>query len=308
MPQETGMMNELVQEIRELKQKRGAVILAHYYQLPEIKEIADFVGDSLQLAQQAASVDADVIVFCGVYFMAESAKILSPEKTVLLPDKSAGCYLANQATGEAVRKRKEEIPGCVVITYVNSSADVKAESDIACTSSNAVKVVNSLPEDRPVLFVPDRNLGSYVSKKTGRQMYLWDGCCNVHDNLTLQEVEAGKSAHPGALVMVHPECRPEVVDAADYVAGTGGMLKFAQESKARSFIVGTEQGLIDSLQRLCPDKEFYPAAQHMTCPDMKFTTLEKVKESLEKLEPSIQVDPDTAEKARKALSRMLEIV
>jgi len=247
-------------------------------------------------------------VFCGVYFMAESAKILSPEKTVLLPDKSAGCYLANQATGEAVRKRKAEIPGCVVVTYVNSSADVKAESDIVCTSSNALKVVNSIPEDRPVLFVPDRNLGSYISKKTGRQMYFWDGCCNIHDNLTLQEVEAARSAHPAALVMVHPECRPEVTEAADYVASTGGMLKFAQESSARSFIVGTEQGLIDSLRKLCPDKEFYPAAQHMTCPDMKFTTLEKVKESLEKLEPSIQVDPDIAEKASKALSRMLEIV
>lgn len=307
MPQEAGM-NDLVQELRELKQKRGAVILAHYYQLPEIKDIADFVGDSLQLAQQAASVDAKVIVFCGVYFMAESAKILSPEKTVLLPDKSAGCYLANQATGEAVRKRKEEIPDCVVVTYVNSSAEVKAESDIACTSSNALKVVNSIPEDRPVLFVPDRNLGNYIAKKTGRQMYFWDGCCNIHDNLTLEEVEAARAAHPGALVMVHPECRPEVSEAADYVASTGGMLKFAKESNARSFIVGTEHGLIDTLRKLCPDKEFYPAAQHMLCPDMKLTTLEKVKESLEKLEPNIEVDPDIAEKARKALSRMLEIV
>jgi len=308
MAQETGMMNDLVREIRELKQKRGAVILAHYYQLPEIKEIADFVGDSLQLAQQAASVDADVIVFCGVYFMAESAKILSPEKTVLLPDKSAGCYLANQATGEAVRKRKQEIPGCVVVTYVNSSADVKAESDIACTSSNAVKVVKSIPEDKPVLFVPDRNLGIYISKRTGRQMYFWEGCCNIHDNLTLEEIEAARAAHPGALVMVHPECRPEVSDAADHVASTGGMLKFAQESSSRSFIVGTEQGLIDTLRKLCPDKEFYPAAEHMICPDMKLTTLEKVKESLEKLEPNIQVDPEIAERARKSLTRMLEIV
>ncbi len=308
MPQDTGMMTDLVQDIVELKEKRGAVILAHYYQPPEIKEIADFVGDSLQLAQQAAGVDAGVIVFCGVYFMAESAKIISPDKTVLLPDKSAGCYLADQATGEDVRKRKEEIPNCVVVTYVNSSAEVKAESDIVCTSSNAVKVVNSLPKDRPVLFVPDRNLGHYISKKTGRQMYLWDGCCNVHNNLTLQDVEAARSAHPGALVMVHPECRPEIIDAADYVASTGGMLKFAGESKNKSFIVGTEKGLIDSLQKICPDKEFYPAAQHITCPDMKYTTLEKVKDSLETMEPKIQVDPETAEKARKALSRMLEIV
>ena len=246
MPQDTGMGKELElgQEIRELKKKHGAVILAHYYQRPEIKQIADFVGDSLQLAQQAAGVDAGVIVFCGVYFMAESAKILSPEKTVLLPEKSAGCYLADRATGEGVRARKKEIPGCVVVTYVNSSAAVKAESDIVCTSANAVKVVNSLPEDKPVLFVPDRNLGHYVARQTGRKLILWDGCCNVHDNLTAEEVKAVKDAHPDALVMVHPECRPEVIDIADHVSSTGGMLKFAEKSDNTSFIVGTEEGLL----------------------------------------------------------------
>ncbi len=310
MPQDTGIVGkelELGQEIRELKKKRGAVILAHYYQRPEIKEIADFVGDSLQLAQQAASVDAGVIVFCGVYFMAESGKILSPDKTVLLPEKSAGCYLADRATGEGVRLRKEEISGCVVVTYVNSSAAVKAESDIVCTSSNAVKVVNSLPEDKPVLFVPDRNLGHYISCQTGRELILWDGCCNVHDNLTAEEVEAAKDAHPDALVMAHPECRPEVIDIADHVSSTGGMLKFAEESDNTSFIVGTEEGMLYSLKQACPDKNFYPAAPHMTCPDMKLMTLEKVKNALVKMEPQIQVDPGVAEKAQRALSRMLEI-
>jgi len=308
MPQDTGMGKELElgQEIRELKKKHGAVILAHYYQRPEIKQIADFVGDSLQLAQKAAGVDAGVIVFCGVYFMAESAKILSPEKTVLLPEKSAGCYLADRATGEGVRARKKEIPGCVVVTYVNSSAAVKAESDIVCTSSNAIKVVNSLPEDRPVLFVPDRNLGHYVARQTGRKLILWDGCCNVHDNLTAEEVKAVKDAHPDALVMVHPECRPEVIDMADYVSSTGGMLKFARESDNTSFIVGTEEGILYSLQQACPDKFFYPAASHLTCPDMKLTTLEKVRDTLEKMEPQIQVDPSVAKKAQLALSRMLE--
>lgn len=306
MSQDTGLLTELGREIGELKKKRGAVILAHYYQRPEIKEIADFVGDSLQLARQAASVDAGVIVFCGVYFMAESAKILSPEKTVLLPEKSAGCYLADRATGEGVRARKEEIPGCVVVTYVNSSAAVKAESDIVCTSSNAVKVVNSLPKDKPVLFVPDRNLGHYISRQTGRQLHLWDGCCNVHDNLTVQEVRAARDAHPGALVMVHPECRPEVIDIADHVSSTGGMLKFAKESPNTSFIVGTEEGLLYSLEQACPYKFFYPAAPHLTCPDMKLTTLEKVRNALVKMEPQIQVDPAVAEKAQLALSRMLE--
>jgi quinolinate synthase len=310
MPQDTGIVGkelELGQEIRELKKKRGAVILAHYYQRPEIKEIADFVGDSLQLAQQAASVDAGVIVFCGVYFMAESGKILSPDKTVLLPEKSAGCYLADRATGEGVRLRKEEISGCVVVTYVNSSAAVKAESDIVCTSSNAVKVVNSLPEDKPVLFVPDRNLGHYISCQTGRELILWDGCCNVHDNLTAEEVEAAKDAHPDALVIAHPECRPEVIDIADHVSSTGGMLKFAKESDNTSFIVGTEEGMLYSLKQACPDKNFYSAAPHMTCPDMKLMTLEKVKNALVKMEPQIQVDPSVAEKAQRALSRMLEI-
>jgi quinolinate synthase len=307
MPLEVGAETGQAQEIRRLKDECGAVILAHYYQPPEIKEIADFVGDSLRLAQQAATIDASVIVFCGVFFMAESAKILSPEKTVLLPEVSAGCYLADQATGEGVRVRKEQIPGCVVVTYVNSSAAVKAESDIVCTSANAVKIVDSLPEDKPILFVPDRNLGHYVAQQTGRQFHLWDGCCNVHDKLTAADISAARDAHPGALVMVHPECRPEVIDIADHVSSTGGMLRFAKESQNKSFIVGTEEGMIHSLEQACPDKLFYPAAEHMTCPDMKVTTLEKVEKALLQMEPQIEVDPVVAEKARLALKRMLEI-
>ncbi len=307
MLQTTLMDNKLIQEIKELKEKRGAVILAHFYQNPEIKEIADFVGDSLQLARQAEDVDAGVIVFCGVYFMAESAKILSPEKVILLPERSAGCYLADRATAEGVRQRKGQIPGCVVVTYVNSSAGVKAESDIVCTSANAVKVVDSLPPEQPILFVPDRNLGDHVAKKTRRDLILWEGYCNVHHNLTVDELQKTREEYPDALVMVHPECRPEVVKIADYVSSTGGMLKFAQRSEATNFIVGTEEGILYSLKKACPDKQFYLAAEHMICPDMKLTTLEKVRDALLRMEPEIQVDPGVAEQARLALARMLEI-
>lgn len=307
MPLKNGAETGQAEEIRSLKERCGAVILAHYYQPPEIKEIADFVGDSLQLARQAADVDAQVIVFCGVFFMAESAKILSPEKTVLLPEQSAGCYLADQATGEGVRARKEQIPGCVVITYVNSSAAVKAESDIVCTSANAIQVVESVPVDKPILFVPDRNLGHYVAQQTGRQLHLWDGCCNVHDQLTVADISAAREAHQGALVMVHPECRPEVIEIADHVFSTGGMLKFAKESHKTSFIIGTEEGMLYSLRQACPDKFFYPAAAQLLCPDMKLTSLEKVEKALLQMEPQIEVDPTVAAKAQVALKRMLEI-
>lgn len=303
----TGDAVEIREEIREWKEKRKAVILAHYYQRPEVQEIADFVGDSLQLARLAAGVDAGVIVFCGVYFMAESAKILSPEKTVLLPEAGAGCPLADMATAEDVRARKEAIPGCIVVAYVNSSAAVKAESDIVCTSSNAVKVVNSLPGGRPVLFVPDGNLGNYVSRQTGRRLVLWDGYCNVHHKLTAEDIRVARAAHPEALVMVHPECRPEVIDLADHVSSTGGMIRFAQESLHRAFIVGTEEGIIHPLRKACPGKSFFPAASRLVCPNMKLTTLEKVKYALEVMEPQVEVDPAVAKGARLALDRMLEI-
>lgn len=307
MEQPDAKTVELSREIRELKEKRRAVILAHFYQRPEVQDVADFVGDSLQLAQQAAATDARVIVFCGVYFMAESAKILSPDKTVLLPEPDAGCPLADMATAEAVRARKEEMPGCTVVTYVNSSAAVKAESDIVCTSSNALKVISSLPEDRPVLFVPDGNLGNYVSRMTGRPLTLWDGYCHVHNRLTAEEIKAARAEHPEAPVVVHPECRPEVIDLADHVSSTGGMLKYVRNSPAVSFIIGTEQGMLYPLRKAYPDKNFYPAARHMLCPNMKLTTLEKVKWALVDMEPRIEVDPDIRLKARRALARMLEL-
>jgi quinolinate synthase len=297
----------LSRQVGELKARRKAVILAHFYQRPEVQDVADFVGDSLQLAQQAAATTAEVIIFCGVYFMAESAKILSPDKIVILPEEGAGCPLADMATAEAVRARKQELPGCIVITYVNSSAAVKAESDYCCTSSNALQVVGAMPQDRPVLFVPDRNLGHYIARRTGRRLEFWDGYCHVHDRVTPDEIRAARAEHPEALVVVHPECRPEVIDLADHVSSTGGMMRFARSSPATSFIIGTEQGLLHSLRKANPGKTFYLAAPHMVCPNMKLTTLEKVRWALEDMAPQIEVEPQVREKARQALARMLEI-
>lgn len=298
---------ELSRRIAELKERRRAVVLAHYYQSPEVQEVADFIGDSLQLARQAAATAAEVIVFCGVFFMAESAKILSPDKVVLLPEPEAGCPLADMASAEALRQKKAEVPGCLVVSYVNSSAAVKAESDVICTSANAERVVASLPADKPVIFVPDGNLGHYVSRKTGRPLILWGGYCHVHHDLRAADIARARSEHPGAPVLVHPECRPEVVELADCVTSTGGMIRYVQESSERSFIIGTEEGLLHFLRKSCPDREFYPAARHLVCPNMKLTTLEKVKWSLESLEPQIQVDPAVQEGAHRALARMLAL-
>ena len=308
MEQRQAVIQELSRRIGELKEKRKAVILAHFYQRPEVQDVADFVGDSLQLAQLAAATSAEVIVFCGVYFMAESAKILSPEKIVLLPDEGAGCPLADMAAPEAVRARKESLPGCIVITYVNSSAAVKAESDFCCTSSNALKVVLAMSPERTVLFVPDRNLGRYIANRTGRNLELWDGYCHVHDRLKDDEILAARAEHPGAPVVVHPECRSAVIDLADYVSSTAGMLKYAGTVDAPAFIIGTEQGLLHSLKKSYPDKSFYPAAAHMVCPNMKLTTLEKVRWAMEDMAPQVEVQPDVRERARQALMRMLEIV
>jgi quinolinate synthase len=308
MEQRQAVIQELSRRIGELKEKRKAVILAHFYQRPEVQDVADFVGDSLQLAQLAAATSAEVIVFCGVYFMAESAKILSPEKIVLLPDEGAGCPLADMAAPEAVRARKESLPGCIVITYVNSSAAVKAESDFCCTSSNALKVVLAMPPERTVLFVPDRNLGRYIANRTGRNLELWDGYCHVHDRLKDDEILAARAEHPGAPVVVHPECRSAVIDLADYVSSTAGMLKYAGTVDAPAFIIGTEQGLLHSLKKSYPDKSFYPAAAHMVGPNMKLTTLEKVRWAMEDMAPQVEVQPDVRERARQALMRMLEIV
>lgn len=299
---------DLTQEIIELKKKRKAVILAHLYQRPEVQDVADFVGDSLALSQQAAKTDAEVIVFCGVHFMAESAKILSPDKIVLLPEENAGCPMADMVTAEALREKKKEYPDAVVVCYVNSSADVKAESDICCTSANAVKVVESLPKDKQILFIPDRNLGHYISTKVDREIILWQGYCNTHERMTLDDIKKSKEKYPKALVMVHPESRPEVVAAADVVFSTAGMIKYAKESTNREFIIGTECGILHELHKECPDKLFYMASDKLICPNMKATSLDKVKWALENMEPQITVDKDIRDKSISALEKMLAVV
>lgn len=299
---------KLSEEIRTLKEQRKAVILSHFYQRPEIQEIADFVGDSLELSRKAAGTDAEVIVFCGVHFMAESAAILSPEKTVLLPEKNAGCPMADMVDAESLRAKKSRLPGAVVVCYVNTSAEVKAESDIACTSANAVSVVNSIPGDRPVLFIPDKNLGRYVAGKTARDnLTVWEGYCNTHDKLTRSDVLKVKEEHPGALVLAHPECRPEVVELADAVASTSGMLKSAGESEDREFIICTETGILHQFRKRYPGKKFYPASNKLSCPNMKATTLDKVHRALVTMEPRITVPAGIREKALKSLERMLAI-
>lgn len=302
-----GKFNLLSAEISKLKAERRAIILAHLYQRPEIQDVADFVGDSLMLSQKAAATDAEVIVFCGVHFMAESAAILSPEKTVLLPEERAGCPMAEMITAESLRAKKREHPDAIVVCYVNSSAEVKAESDICCTSSNAVKVVNSLPPDQPVLFVPDRNLGHWVGRQTGREIILWEGYCNTHDKVTVEELTKVKGEHPEAEVLVHPECRPEVVAMADGVFSTAGMIKYAKASPVQEFIIGTESGILHELHKNCPEKQFHLVTAKLVCPNMKSTTLDKVKWCLETMQPRITVPAEIREKAVASLDRMLAI-
>lgn len=298
---------DLVALIDQRKKDLNAIILAHYYQPPEIQDIADFVGDSLQLAVQAAETDADVIVFCGVQFMAESAKILNPGKTVLLPDLQAGCPMADMITGDQLREWKREHPGYAVVCYVNSSAEVKAESDICCTSANAVNVVRSLLADQPVLFVPDRNLGAWIMSQTGREMVLWPGCCPIHDRLTAQEIQQQKQSYPEAVVVVHPEVPPEAANMADAVRSTSGILKYVQASEAREFIIGTEAGFFHTLQTNCPDKIFHLARTEFWCEDMKKINLEILARSLERREHQIEVPEEIRSRAVVSLQRMLAI-
>ncbi len=300
-------VQKLTEEIVRLKKERNAIILSHVYQRPEVQEAADFVGDSLELSRKAAGTGADVIVFCGVHFMAESAAILSPRKIVLLPEEDAGCPMADMVTAEALRAKKAETPGAVTVCYVNTSAEVKAECDIACTSANAVKVVASLPEDRPVIFVPDQNLGAYVTGRTGRPMMLWEGYCHTHHRLTAAEVGAVKEEHPGALLLVHPECRPEVVAMADHVASTTGMLRYAGENPATEYIVATETGILHQFGKRYPGKKFYPASNKLVCPNMKATTLDKVLTALQTLEPRVTVPEDIRVRALQCLERMLAV-
>ncbi|MDD2585692.1 MAG: quinolinate synthase NadA [Syntrophomonadaceae bacterium] len=301
------MSRDALEYIARRKKEINALIMAHYYQLPEIQDAADFIGDSLQLARQAAETDADVIVFCGVSFMAESAKILSPEKTVLLPDIEAGCPMADMITAEQLRETKARYPGAVVVCYVNSSAEVKAESDICCTSSNAVNVVKSIPEDREIIFVPDRNLGAYVQSQTGREMILWEGYCPVHNILTAQEIEEQMQKHPGAKVVVHPECPPEVIAKADAVRSTAGILQYVQSTPGQEFIIGTEEGFLHTVQKKCPDKNLYLARTEFMCQDMKYITLEKLANALREMQYQVEVPEAIRQKAHQSLEKMLSI-
>jgi len=297
---------ELVDKIRKLKDKRSAVILAHNYELGEVQDIADFVGDSLELSQKAAKTDAEVIVFCGVHFMAETASILCPDKVVLLPDMNAGCPMANMITAAQLIARKKELPGYAVVCYVNSSAEVKAESDVCCTSANAVKVVNSI-EARDILFVPDQYLGHYVSTKANKNMAFWPGYCPTHARIRAEDILRAKSEHPRAKVVVHPECRPEVIALADEVLSTGGIIRFARSTPAREIAIGTEIGIIYRLRKENPDKTFIAVSEQAICPRMKLITLEKILWSLEEMKPEVKVPEKIRIRAKKAVDRMLEI-
>lgn len=297
---------ELIEEIARLKKERDAVILAHNYQRGEVQDIADYTGDSLGLSQMAAETRARVIVFCGVYFMAESASILNPDKRVLLPVPEAGCQLADMMDAGALKEWKARYPGRPVVTYINSTAEVKAESDICCTSANAVEVVNSL-EAEEILFGPDRNLGAYVQGKTRKRIISWPGYCATHAWVREEEVVAAKKAHPGAEVIAHPECRPEVLRHADHVCSTSGMSSFAQESDASEFIIVTEAGMLHRLKADNPQKRFYLGSKKLLCQAMKLTTLATVSNSLEKLRHEVRVGEGVRIRAVLALERMLEV-
>jgi quinolinate synthase len=300
------MNQSIVERIKALKKQRQAVILVHNYELGEVQEIADFVGDSLELSQKAAKTDAAVIVFCGVHFMAETASILSPDKRVLFPDMQAGCPMANMISAEQLIARKKELPGAAVVCYVNSTAEVKAESDVCCTSANAVKVVNSL-DAKEILFVPDQYLGYYVSTKTDKKIHFWPGYCPTHARIRPEDILRAKAEYPNAVVIVHPECRPETQALADQVLSTGGMARFVLASPAKEVIVGTEVGFIYRLRKENPLKKFIPASEQAICPRMKLITLEKVLWTLEEMAPEVKVPESVRVRAIKAVNRMLEI-
>ncbi|MBQ4471299.1 MAG: quinolinate synthase NadA [Kiritimatiellae bacterium] len=301
------MPESITDEINRLKKERKAVILAHNYQRAEVQAIADFTGDSLELARKATQVEADVIAFCGVYFMAETAAILNASKTVLIPDASAGCPMADMITGEQLRALKAKHPGAIAVCYVNSTAEVKAECDICVTSGNAEKIMASLPKGREVLFVPDQHLGGYIADKRGEKYVLWPGCCPTHQRLTAKKIADARAAHPGAPVLVHPECPKDVRDAADECLSTGGMCAYARKSDAREIIVGTEIGILYRLRTENPGKTFWPVDDATVCPNMKKTTLENLRDCLRDLSPRVTVAPDIASKAKRAIDAMLAV-
>jgi quinolinate synthase len=307
---------ELIKEIEILKKKKNAVILAHYYQTADIQDIADYIGDSLGLSQEAAKTEASMIVFAGVKFMAETAKILSPSKKVVLPDLSAGCSLEESAPADKFAAFKAKYPDAVVISYVNCSAELKTLTDVVCTSTNAIKIVESFPKDQQIIFAPDKNLGGYINRITGRNMILWDGACMVHEAFSAKLLAELKSQHPDAVVIAHPESEKAVLDHAQYIGSTTGLLKYTINNPATSFIVATESGILHQMQKASPHKKFMvaPAAQNgkpcaacVDCPHMKLNTLEKLYRCLRDESPEIVLPKETIEKARTAIDRMLEI-
>jgi quinolinate synthase len=297
---------QLLEKVKELKARRNAVVLAHNYQIEEVQDAADYVGDSFGLSRIAAETKSEIIVFCGVHFMAEGAALLAPDKIVLLPEIMAGCPMADMVTVEALREKKKQHPNATVVTYVNSSAAVKAESDICVTSANAVSVVNAL-DSNEILFVPDKNLASFVAGHTDKKIIAWEGYCVTHHRVSLDDVRLCRREHSDAVLVVHPECRPEVVKAADHAFSTSGILQFARETQHRKLIIGTEMGIMYRLRQENPDKEFFLLSQGLVCPNMKYTTLEKVVRALETLQPRITVPDNVRDGARRALLRMLEI-
>ena len=303
----TVQSDSLQEKISRLLHERNAILLAHNYQRPEVQDIADLCGDSLELSIRASETDADVILFCGVHFMAETASILCPEKKVLLSVLNAGCPMAGMITAKELKDKKLEMPEAVVISYVNTTAEVKAESDICCTSANAVQVANSVDPSVPILMTPDRNLAKYTQKHTDRKISYWDGYCPVHNNLTAEQVKKVKQAHPKALFLAHPECPPEVLDLADEVKSTSGMIAYTTRSSQREFIIGTETGILYPLTKASPEKTFIPADPNMICTDMKKTGLTDILRALEDLEPEVKVPEKIRRKAKHAVDRMLAI-
>jgi quinolinate synthase len=311
---ELGKEKNLIEEIQRLKKEKNAVILAHYYQQEEIQDIADYIGDSLGLSQEAAKTDADVILFAGVHFMGETAKILSPNKKVIIPDLNAGCSLADSAPTDKFEAFLKQYPDHTVISYINCSAEIKALTDIVCTSSNAVQIVNSLPKDEKIIFAPDINLGRYVAKKTGRDMVLWDGACEVHIEISADKLKMLQGKYPNAKLIAHPECQENVLDEADFIGSTTALLKYVQENEATEFIVATEVGIIHKMKQAVPHKKLIPAPANTDntcacseCPYMKLNTLEKIHASLVHLQPEIFVPEETRLKALKSVNRMLEL-
>lgn len=303
---------DLVAEIKRLKKEKNAVILAHYYQDSEIQDIADYIGDSLQLAQQAAQTDADIIVFAGVHFMAETAKILNPSKKVLLPDLKAGCSLADSCPAPIFAKFKEKYPDHIVVSYINCTADLKTLTDVVCTSSNAEFIINSIPADQPIIFAPDKNLGAYLNKKTGRNMVLWNGACMVHEIFSMEKIVKLQERHPNAKLLAHPECEAKLLDMADFIGSTSALLKYSQNSDATEFIVATEVGIIHQMEKASPNKKFYPAPPSNTCacnecPHMKRNTMEKLYLCMEFELPEVTLPADLIERARLPIDRMLDI-